>query len=87
MNDTEGTWVASFDKNSSEAVRVRLFRGAVGRYCEIRVWSKVRAGDGAPSTPTDNGLILDVDLLPELGRAIDEAIGERVKAELAGGKG
>jgi len=67
----EAILVAEFDKNSDEVVRVRVIKAVVGRYCDMRVWAKVRAGDGSPSTPTENGLLLDVDRLPELRRAID----------------
>ena len=67
----EAILIAEFDKNSDEVVRVRVIKAVVGRYCDMRVWAKVRAGDGSPSTPTENGLLLDVDRLPELRRAID----------------
>jgi hypothetical protein len=72
MNNVEGFWISAFDKNVDEQVRLRLFRGVVGHYLEIRVYAKVRAGDGEASQPTDNGLVLDLDLLPDLRRAIND---------------
>ena len=53
-------------------MRLRVYPGAVGRYLEIRVWSKVRPGDAEASQPTDNGIILDLDLLPDLRLAIND---------------
>jgi hypothetical protein len=72
VNNIEGFWVGQFDKNSSEQVRLRIYPGVVGRYLEIRVYAKVRAGDVEASQPTDNGLVLDIDLLPDLRRVIND---------------
>jgi len=82
MDNIEGFWVGAFDKNSDEQVRLRIYRGVVGRYLEIRVYSKVRAGDGEASQPTDNGLVLDLGLLPELRLAINDlAVGMNLDAK------
>jgi hypothetical protein len=72
MDNIEGYWVGAFDKNSGEQVRLRIYRGVVGHYLEIRVYAKVRAGDAEASQPTDNGLTLDLDLLPDLRLAIND---------------
>jgi len=72
MNNIEGFWVGKFDKNIDEQVRLRVYPGVVGRYLEIRVYAKVRPGDAEASQPTDNGLVLDLDLLPELRLAIND---------------
>jgi len=69
-----GRELARFSKNSGEEVRLVLQNFGVGRYLDIRVWSKVRPTDDAPSNPTEHGFALDVDLLPDLRRAIDQAI-------------
>ncbi|MCX5919095.1 MAG: hypothetical protein NTX30_20760 [Deltaproteobacteria bacterium] len=50
-----------------------LLRGGCGRYLDIRVYSTIRPGD-RPSVPTEHGLVLDVDLLLDLRRAIDQAL-------------
>lgn len=70
-----GRELARFSKSSHEEVRLVLQNFGVGRYLDIRIWSVIRPGD-APSTPTANGFMLDVDLLPDLRRAVDAAIVE-----------
>jgi len=69
-----GRELARFEKNSYEEVRLVLQNFGVGRYLDIRVWSKIRPTDNAPSNPTANGFKLDESLLPDLRRAIDQAI-------------
>jgi hypothetical protein len=69
-----GRELARFSKNSSEDVRLTLQDFGCGRYVDVRVWAKIRPGDGEASSPTEHGLVLDVDLLPDLRRAIDQAI-------------
>ena len=71
-----GRELARFEKNSCEEVRLVLQNFGVGRTLDIRVWSKIRPTDNAPSTPTTNGFKLGVDLLPDLKRAVDQAIVE-----------
>ncbi len=85
MNKWEDQELARFSKNSCEDVRLTLQRRALGKYLDIRIWTKIGPGDGAPSNPTELGLMVDVDLLPDLRRAIDQAIdalgGEALPAE------
>ena len=69
-----GRELARFEKNSGEDIRLTLQNFGVGRYLDIRVWSKIRPTDNAPSSPTANGFKLGVDLLPDLRRAVDQAI-------------
>ena len=71
-----GRELARFQKNSGEDVRLTLQDFGVGRYLDIRVWAKVRPSDGTPSSPTEHGFALDVDLLPDLRRAIFRAMSE-----------
>jgi len=71
-----GRELARFTKNSNEDVRLTLHNWGVGRYLDIRVWSKVRPTDETPSSPTEAGLVLDIDLLPEFRRAIFRAMSE-----------
>jgi hypothetical protein len=69
-----GRELARFSKSSCEDVRLTLENFGCGRYVDVRVWSKVRPSDNAPSSPTEHGIVLDADLLPEFRRAIDRAI-------------
>lgn len=69
-----GKELARFEKNSCEDVRLNLHNFGVGRYVDIRCWSKSRPSDNAPSNPTQNGFMLDESLLPELRRCVDQAI-------------
>lgn len=71
-----GRELARFEKNSGEDVRLTLQDFGCGRYLDIRVWSKVRPTDGTPSSPTEHGIVLDVELLPEFRRAIFRAMSE-----------
>jgi hypothetical protein len=70
----EGEELARFSKSSGEDVCLRVHKFTIGRYLDIRIWTKIGIGDGVPSNPTDRGLMLDVDLLPDLRAAIDKAI-------------
>jgi hypothetical protein len=69
-----GQELARFEKNSCEDVRLNLHNFGCGRYVDIRCWSKIRPSDNAPSNPTQNGFMLDESLLPDLRRAVDQAI-------------
>jgi len=69
-----GRELAKFSKSSCEEVRLTLQDFGVGRYLDIRVWAKVRPTDESPSGPTEHGFVLDVDLLPDLRRCINQAI-------------
>ena len=71
-----GRELARFEKNSCEDVRLTMHDFGCGRYVDVRCWSKIRPTDNAPSNPTANGFKLAVDLLPDLRRAIDQAIVE-----------
>ncbi|MCJ7588506.1 MAG: hypothetical protein MUQ00_11505 [Candidatus Aminicenantes bacterium] len=75
-----GRELARFSKNSSEDVRLTLHNWGVGRYLDIRVWSKIRPTDDLPSNRTEHGLVLGVDLLLDLKWAIDQAIVELLEA-------
>jgi hypothetical protein len=69
-----GRELARFSKSSCEDVRLTLHNWGIGRYLDIRVWSKIRPSDDTPSNRTEQGLVLDVELLPDLRRTIDQAI-------------
>ena len=71
---TDGQELARFAKSLAEDVRLSRYKWAVGEYVGVRVWSKVRPGDIVALVPTENGLCLAVDLLPDLRAAIDKAI-------------
>lgn len=51
----DGTVLASFEKSSCEDVRLMLRKRGTGQYLDIRVWSKIRPTDDAPSKPTERG--------------------------------
>ncbi len=68
--------VAEFQKNTAETVRIHLQKWGQGVYCDIRVWTALRPGDAAGEQPTKKGVTLNVELLPELRKAIDRAIAE-----------
>lgn len=69
-----GRELARFSKNSCEDVRINLHNFGVGKYIDVRIWSKIRPTDDVPSTPTANGFALDESLLPDFKRAIDQAV-------------
>jgi hypothetical protein len=70
----DGQELARFEKNASEDMRLTLHKWTIGQYVDIRVWTKIRPSDDSPSNPTERGFVLDVDLLPDLRRALDKAI-------------
>ena len=70
----DGVELARFEKSLAEDVRLSRHKWTVGEYVDIRVWSKVRPGDSMALVPTESGLCLAADLLPDLRAAIDRAI-------------
>jgi hypothetical protein len=73
MSEEKTKLVAEFQKNSLEKVRVHLqeFRGQT--YCDIRVWVAEKAGQSGAECATHKGLTLNVEVLPDLIRALNEA--------------
>jgi len=76
----DGQELARFSKNAYDDVRLTFHKLGTGQSVDIRVWAKIRPSDDAPSIQTSLGLALAVELLPDLRRAIDQAI-----AALGGG--
>jgi len=69
-----GRLLAKFAKNSNEEFQINLHDHGVGKYIDIRIWSKVRPTDSRPSWPTNDGFMLDVELLIDLLNSLDKAI-------------
>lgn len=66
MAEKEKT-VHQFDKNSNDAIVVRLatYKGRV--YCDCRTWYRDDAGD---LKPTKKGITFGPDLIPEMEKAL-----------------
>jgi hypothetical protein len=69
-NQEENIVVAQFDKNATDEIRLslRVFKGR--RYCDLRLFTSANV-DGDAAVPTKKGLMLGIDLLPQLKRSID----------------
>jgi hypothetical protein len=66
--------IASFSKNRTELVKVRLLDFKEKRYVDIRVFLKPGEGDrGAEEEATGKGITIHVDHLPELQKALELA--------------
>lgn len=64
--------VATFEKNRRENVRVALSTYQGVNLVDLRVTVDGAAGDGTQA-PTKKGVSLNIALLPQLRRALDEA--------------
>jgi hypothetical protein len=67
--------VGSFDKSPLETVRATLSTFKGQRYIDLRAYSKPAAPEGE-GQPTHKGITLRADLIGELRRLIDRALGE-----------
>ena len=72
MNKNESRLIAEFDKNSAEVVKVNLQTWKAQTYFDVRVWYRDGAGHEGAENPTHKGITLNVELLPDLRRALDE---------------
>jgi hypothetical protein len=75
--------IASFQKNSSEAVKVHLQQWQRVFYMDIRVWTMAKDRNPEGGAPTKKGITLSVALLGQLRQAIDKAVCEVEGAETA----
>jgi hypothetical protein len=73
--------IASFQKNSSEVVKVHLQQWQGGLYMDIRVWTIAKDGGPGDEVPTKKGITLSVALLDELRQAINKVVAEVELAE------
>jgi hypothetical protein len=73
VSENKSRLVAEFDKNSAELVRIHFVDWKKTTYADIRVWYKTEAGDDGDIRPTTKGLRINVELLPDLIRALNEA--------------
>ena len=76
MSDNDQRLLARFDKNVAEEIQIRATKWKTETYIDIRVWFKAEPGDDGDIRPTTKGLRFNAELLPDLRRAIDEAIRE-----------
>lgn len=67
--------IYSFGKNTMEEVRTQLTEYRGYKLIDIRVWYK--PGEGEDPRPTKKGLTLNIELYPELKKAIDK-LGEEL---------
>ncbi len=65
--------VGTFHKNAVEVVKVYLQENKGRVYVDCRVWLLPRPSEPGSETPTMTGLCLDVELIPELVRLLDQA--------------
>ena len=69
--ENERTLIDEFEKNSAETVRT-FIREYQGRLCvDFRAWT---AGDLGEKIPTKKGLMISVEILPDLLKAVQLAI-------------
>jgi len=74
--------IATFSKNRTELVKVRLQDYQDKQYVDIRVFLKPGEGDrGEEEQATGKGLCLHADHLSELRRALDKAM---IEVEMGG---
>lgn len=67
--------IHEFQKNSLEKVVVEITTFQGKGYLNIRVWYDPSRGQNLDWKPTPKGITLSVDLIPELKKSIDLAIG------------
>ena len=73
MEQEKSRFIAQFDKNSAEKVKIFLNRYRGNEYIDIRIWTKNLPGEDGAENPSRKGLTLHVELLPDLLRALKEA--------------
>jgi hypothetical protein len=79
-----GETIAKFDKNSIEVVVITLNEWKKELYFDIRIWLKGDPGHDGAEQATKKGICLNVELLPDLRRALDELERRLEKGEDAG---
>jgi hypothetical protein len=67
------TLVGEFDKNSAELICVHLQTWKIQRYIDVRIWVKGDPGHPGAEQATRKGICLNVELLPDLLRLLEEA--------------
>lgn len=68
--------IDSFNKNSVEEVRISLNKWKNQDYIDIRVWSSLNSDDKDKKSPTKKGITLNVNLIPDLQKALEKAAKE-----------
>jgi|GEM_PF-1236225 len=72
MNEKQ-TLIGEFDKNSAELICVHLQTWKTQRYIDVRIWVKGDPGHPGAEQATRKGICLNVELLPDLLRLLEEA--------------
>jgi hypothetical protein len=72
MNEKQ-TCLGQFEKNSMELVVVHLQTWKTQQYVDIRIWMKGDPGHPGAEQATKKGICLNVELLPDLMRLLEEA--------------
>ena len=67
--------IAIIPKNSMDEIRVRWSEYKGHRYLDIRVYTEIEGK--ADKVPTEKGVTLRPDLIPELMKALESAQGDR----------
>jgi len=67
--------IDSFHKNSIEVIKVQLQEWKSQEYVDIRVWYLEKPGEPGNEKPTHKGITLNVELLPKLIQALQQAQG------------
>lgn len=67
------TLIGEFDKNSAELICVHLQTWKTQRYVDVRIWVKDDPGHPGAEQATKKGICLNVELLPDLLRLLEEA--------------
>jgi len=67
--------IYKFSKNALEEVRVEISTYQNKGYLNIRIWFDASKGQNTDWRPSHKGVTLSLDLLPELKKSIDLAIG------------
>lgn len=65
--------VDQFNKNSVEIVKVHLQEWRGNPYFDVRSWILDKPGENGSERPTHKGITLNVELLPRLIQALNEA--------------
>lgn len=75
MNDDK--LIGEIEKNDYEVVKILLGFYKGKNYVHIRTWAKAESPDGKEVyVATKKGIVLNVELLPELKKLIDQALEE-----------
>ena len=73
--------IHEFNRNSQEKVRIQLQEYRGNEYVDVRIYYDNSGGRGLEWLPTQKGIKIKPDLLPELIEGLSKALRELEKAE------